>query len=102
MNSDQELIAQFVRVREYDPDVIVIFVGRIVWASSHEADIDWVPLIALPIDTPPAKVQKQAVSVLLRKRYFAVCQECSERKPQGWMHTGTQCQSCAEKHGAVY
>lgn len=64
--------------------------------------MEWVPLIALPIDTPLERVQKQAASVIQRKRYFAICQECSERNPQGWMHAATQCQSCAEKPGVVY
>jgi hypothetical protein len=100
MNNEQQLIDDFVRVSEY-PDVIVIFVGDIKW-SGHEPAKEWVPLIALPIDTPPHKVQKQAASVIQRRRYFAVCQDCSKRSPQGWMFSATLCQTCAEKRGVVF
>ncbi|MDC8787107.1 hypothetical protein [Roseateles koreensis] len=100
MNKDQELIDEFVRVSEY-PDVIVIFVGDITW-SGHEPSMKWVPLVALSPDTPPHKVQQQAASVIQRKRYFAVCKECSQRNPVGWMSSVTLCQSCAEEQGAVF
>lgn len=100
MNNDHQLIEDFVRIKEYS-DVIVIFVGDIHW-SGHEPSVEWVPLLALPIYTQPSKVQKQAASVLNRKRYFAVCQECAQRQPKGWMHDDDICHSCAEKQGVIY
>jgi len=100
MTTDQELLNEFVKVTEY-PDVIVIFVGEITW-SGHVPDLNWVPLIALPIGTPASKVQKQAEAVLQRRRYFAVCESCSNRNPLGWMTDLVTCQSCSERLGVVF
>jgi hypothetical protein len=98
--TDNELLQEFVRVTKY-PDVIVIFVGEIRWRG-HEPDLSWIPLLALPVDASPDKVHKANLSVLTRKRYFAVCQECNEKKPSGWMLGADECQSCAEKRGVRF
>ncbi len=100
MTRDDELLRDFVEARFY-PDVVVIFVAEVL-RSGHEPSLAWAPVVALPSSTSSAQLMKQQAAVLKRKRFFAVCQDCGERNPQGWMHDALTCQSCAEKAGAVY
>ena len=92
---DDELIREFTDALVL-PDKIVLRVCWISWSSPSTAKLRWHTVANLPKDTD---VNEERRKLLGNKKYFAVCKECHERKPIGWMHSKEICQGCS---GVVY
>ena len=98
----RELVDEFTDAR---PTVsgIAIRVRRISWPLPYEPRSRWCRVKLLPADADETTVMDARRSVLLDARHFAVCGECRQRRPVGWMSDARLCQSCAERnHGVVY
>lgn len=99
--NDDAIITEYIAVEE-GGTFTVIWVGTVQW-SSQTPSTEWV--VAEEIQgTPRAESISLAVHRILNsRRFFAICQECGERIPQGCMHDDDICQGCAEKnHGVVH
>jgi hypothetical protein len=100
--TDKEIIDEFTR-ESWDSGRLVIQVLSITWPYPHEPQSHWITVTNLPEDADQASIEEARAKAIKRRRYFAVCEECGERKPVGWMNDEHICQSCAEKnHGVVY
>lgn len=102
MMTDDELKCKFIRVTR-EPGKTQIDACVIEWPEPHTPTHHWTSATEL---TPSASEQDIATAidaVLRDKRFFRVCKRCGVRNPDGWMHSRTICQSCAERHlGVVY
>ena len=100
--NDRELRKEFVRV-ERSEEKVEIFVREIRWDEPHTPISTWAVGKSLPATASEAEIERATAGILEYDSYFQVCNECSERKPLGWMHDGRICQGCAQtSHGIVY
>ena len=99
--TDSELIKEFIRVERNDSEVL-LEVCKIDW-EGHTPFSNWENAISLPTTAADEDIQSASVGILNDPAFFRICEECNERKPNGWMHDGKICQSCAERnHGVIY
>jgi len=99
---DQELISEFIAV-ERNSTGCSISVLTIRWDGPANPVSIWIPVRNLPADFPVSAIQSEIARLLEDPQYFAVCEECHERNPVGWMDDERICQSCAERnHGVVH
>ena len=99
--NDADLIAQFIRTIPSADGGTVIEVCTISWPHPHEPMSTWVVAAELPAGASQDELDRTVRRLLRDRKYFKVCQECGERKPDGWMHDARICQACAEKHHGV-
>jgi hypothetical protein len=100
--NDHELAQRFIKI-EPAAGSINVLVCKIGWSDSHTPIFTWELTAKLNADVSSTKVDTQIHKALNNKQYFQVCKECGERKPCGWMHRKSICQSCAERnHGIVH
>ena len=99
---DVELIREFIRVLHLN-DEIQVHVALIKWEGAHNPQIEWEHARSIPLGCSEANIDGIVRELLQSTQYFAVCDECGERNPLGWMGDESICQSCAERnHGIVY
>lgn len=99
---DHELVQRFIKI-ELEAGTINVLVCKIGWSGPHTPESTWELAAKLKADVPSTDIDAQIHKTLNNEQYFQVCQECGERKPCGWMHSKSVCQSCAERnHGLVY
>lgn len=99
---DIELIQDMTRVIE-SPEAVVLEVAEVHWLQPHSPFIVWHPVVVLPPECSPVRIEAARKSLLHRKRFFALCAECGLRNIKGHMDSGSLCMSCAESnHGMVY
>jgi hypothetical protein len=99
---DHELVQRFIKI-EPEAESINVLVCKIVWSGPHTPVSKWELAAKLNTNVPSAEIDAQIHKSLNDEKYFRVCKECGERKPCGWMHRKSICQSCAEKnHGIVH
>lgn len=80
-----------------------VFVGVVHWDGAHNPRIEWAYACCAPPESSETTLDGVVTEVLCSLEYFAVCGECGQRNPIGWMHDDSICQSCAERnHGVVY
>ena len=96
--NDEQLIKEFIR-SERGEHGVEITVCEIEWPTPSEPVSRWTVVSQLPLDASEAQIGTAVRAVLVDSRFFRVCATCRERKPNGWMHDTTVCQSCS---GAVY
>ncbi|GHF97861.1 hypothetical protein GCM10017783_07150 [Deinococcus piscis] len=98
--NDPELLRDFTRLvpvgRSLD-GVLWLEVGVVSWPTPHTPQLHWEPLQSLPAHASAQAVTQARHAALHDPRYFALCGRCGQRRPQGWMHDGDLCQSCAER-----
>jgi hypothetical protein len=100
--ADSELIEDFFRT-ERDVEATRILVRTISWHGPHTPVSRWVKGATLSCEAAAPDVEKAVQALLRNPKFFAVCGECSERKPVGYMHDEIMCQGCASRnHGVVY
>lgn len=100
--TDDELIEDFTRIEDRG-GVAVLQVLVITWLNPGHPQTSWHSLLTLDDPTDSSAILAARRKVLEDRRYFAVCQECSERNPTGWMHDRKICQGCAQRnHRVVY
>jgi hypothetical protein len=97
-----ELLRDWVKCRRTAGGGTRVYVRSIRWLNPHTPHAEWVMWRQYGIDEIPDR--GDAAAELLRDpRFFGSCDACGERKPRGWMHSATLCQTCAQlKHGVVY
>jgi len=101
-NTRPDLRSEFIRV-DRQPSQTLVLVRTITWQGPHTPETRWVPVSDLLPDAPEQEIEAAIIAVLGDPRFFHVCLCCGEKTPVGWMHSGTVCQSCAERHlGVVY
>jgi hypothetical protein len=99
---DNELVQRFIKI-EPEAGGINVLVCKIGWSGPHTPTSTWELATRLKADVPPTEIDAQIHKALNNKQYFQVCKECGKRKPRGWMHIKSICQSCAERnHGIRY
>lgn len=98
-SNDPDLLRDFTRLvpvgRGLD-GALWLEVGVVSWPTPHTPQLCWEPLESLPAHASAEAVAQAQHTALNDPRYFAVCERCARRCPQGWMH-GELCQSCAER-----
>jgi hypothetical protein len=97
---DYELIRNFIKI-EPEAGGINLFVCKIGWSGPHTPTSTWELAATLNGDVSSAEIDAQIHKTLNNKQYFQVCKECGERKPCGWMHRKSICQSCAERNRGI-
>ena len=96
------MLQEFTRVRQRK-DCVSVQVLWITWPHPHEPKSHWHTVTNLPTDADRQSIAAERKKVLHNPRHFAVCEECQERNPVGWMLDEHICQSCAEKnHGVAF
>jgi hypothetical protein len=99
---DRQLRREFIRLEHTDGSLRIL-VGSIQWDGPAHPTLSWSVACELPGDSFASVVDEEIAAILTSPDYFAVCAECGERKPLGWMHDSHICQACAERdHGVVY
>lgn len=100
--TEDALLHDFTRaVRHHDR--VAIQVLWITWPHPHEPKSCWHTVVNLPSDANKCSIGAERANLLEHATYFAVCEECHERNPAGWMLDEHICQSCAEsKHRVVF
>ena len=100
--ADEELIADFMRVRTLANDV-VLEVAVVQWPEPHEPVLVWKMFRRWKKTPTPERLATARQKVLSLRRFFRVCHICGERNNVGRMHDHEICQICAEGHlGVVY
>lgn len=98
---DSELISTFIKTTE-EKSGHQLSVCQIDWDGPHTPQAHWTYINTFPQDTPEETIQRAIQKLLHNPRYFRVCIECLERKPDGWM-SGDLCHHCMEQnHGVVF
>lgn len=99
---DEGLVREFIRLEHADGSLRIL-VGSIHWDGPAHPTFSWSVACELPGDSPVSVVDEETAAILTSPDYFAVCAECGECKPLGWMHDSHICQACAQRnHGVVY
>ena len=81
---------------------IQIKVTNVSW-DGHNPILNEVVFVELPADSTEKQITAQVKKLLKRKTYIRQCEQYSQYKINGWMHSNSCCQSCAEKYfGVVY
>lgn len=78
-------------------DGVQIKVGVIRWLSSHEPQLDWLPVTRLPVGSSEADIYRARRRLLMQRRFYGLCQTCSQRYARGHMHDRQLCTGCAEQ-----
>ena len=100
--NDHELVQNMTRVQISEKQVIVE-VAVIDWPHPHEPRISWVLASTLPLSSTSTSIDAARSKLMNNRNFFALCEECGERKSKGHMFSGKICMSCAERnHGVVY
>jgi hypothetical protein len=100
--NDRELRKEFIRV-ERSEEKVEILVHTIRWEGPHTPISTWAVDKSLPATASKSEIEKAIAGILENDGPFQVCNECSERKPLGWMHDESICHGCAiANHGIVY
>ena len=100
--TEADLINEFTATR-HTPQGFALRVRRISWPLPSRPISRWHTVSVLPESTSASALMEQRRRLLDDSRYFAVCSECNERNPVGWMRGDGICQSCAERnHGVVH
>lgn len=76
-------------------------VGIVSWRG-HRPETDWKSFRRWKREPTPAQIQLARARALKERRFFRTCGQCAETSNIGHMHDDRICQSCAEKHGAMY
>lgn len=98
--SDAQLIEDFTRVSR-GPDGFILEVAVIDW-HGHEPNPTWKAFRRWkrePSDGQIARAQRRALD---ERRFFRVCELCTERNNVGHMADEGRCQTCAERAGVVF
>jgi hypothetical protein len=101
-----------------DPGEAIVRVGRkklsiavysVRWEGPHTPTVKPQHLATLSWRRLPATTLLMTLHGLaraakdIRTATYRRCERCGETKPPEWMHDGSTCQSCAERHlGVVY
>lgn len=97
--NDTEILRDFTRLvpvgRSLD-GVLWLEVAVVSWPTPHTPQQHWEPLVSLPAHASAEAVAQVQHAALHDPRYFACCERCRRRCPQGWMQ-GERCQGCAER-----
>lgn len=80
---------------------VQIEVGVISWPSSHEPQLDWLPVAWLPAASSAADCYRARRRVLMQRRFFGVCKTCGQRYARGHMHSTQLCTACAEQYQQI-
>jgi hypothetical protein len=100
--NDSELMRNFLRL-ECDAAACRLRVKRISWADPATPLETWDTVAVLQPDAPPSAVRTAEQQALADPRFFAVCAECGERQPTGYVTSDEICQLCAARnHGVVF
>lgn len=100
--ADSEFVEEFFRI-ERETQETRILVRMISWDGPYTPVSKWVPGLTLSDDASATDVDEAISTLLQDPKFFCLCEECSERKPVGWMHDERICQGCASRnHGVVY
>jgi hypothetical protein len=96
--NDDELIRDFIRVDRSDGMIRILVgsVGRDVQAPVTR----WLVGAILPSVSSDADIEDAIEDVLQSPDHFALCPECGERVPLGWMDMGV-CQTCSARDSGV-
>lgn len=79
-----------------------INVTNVSW-DGHWPIANTLIFVELPEDATEKQITAQVKKLLKRKTYIRQCEHCNDYNINGWMHSNTCCQSCAEKYfGIVY
>ncbi|WP_442485141.1 hypothetical protein [Aeoliella sp. SH292] len=99
--NEEELLRDFVRA-DSTTDGVAVFV-RELWCDGPGTPVHhWTKVETLPTTTSEVTIRATMKALLENERYFRVCPECLERKPDGLM-MDSYCQSCgAANHGIVF
>jgi hypothetical protein len=98
--SDDAVLEEYTRVR-VEADVQIIDAGVVTWLG-HWGERSWVEVVRLPAAASADEVGKARRKVLQRRKFFAVCKECCERMPRGFVEEGI-CTSCLQRnHGVIF
>ena len=101
-NNDQKLISDFIRIDRSESSVKIL-VREIHWEGPHTPKSSWTVVATLDPNVNQGKINREIDDLLKNKKFFSVCAECDEKKPNGWMCDNDICQSCAEKnHDVVF
>jgi hypothetical protein len=100
MSTDKELLEEFTEAK-VTPEGIALRVRTISWPEPSTPTTRWRTLLRLPKTATPAEIEAARQELLNNPKYFRICTMCKDRKPCGWMHDKTICQSCAETHLGV-
>ncbi len=100
--NDPELVQDMTRVQSSEKQIIVE-VAVIDWPHPHEPRISWALASTLPLSSTSTRIEAVRRKLIKNRKFFALCEECGERKSKGHMFSGKICMSCAERnHGVVY
>ena len=99
--SGQELIADFMRLRELD-GVFLLQVGIVDWGGRpHSPELIWKTFRQWKISPNAARLAAAQQKALRTARFFGVCELCGERCNAGHMHGRNLCRGCADRHRSV-
>ena len=100
---DAMLLRDFTRVRALGTAAF-LEVKLVNWdAGTHSPNESWVEIERLSDATETGLIARHRRRLLHNRRFFRICQVCSERRPVGQMHNSRTCQGCAVRTlGIVY
>lgn len=97
-----ENLTNVIKVEMAEGQSVLIKVTNVSW-DGHWPVPNEVVFAELPADATEKQIIAQVKKLLKRKTYIRLCEHCSQYKINGWMHSNSCCQSCAEKYfGVVY
>ena len=82
-------------------DGVQIEVGVISWPTSHQPQLDWLPVAWLPAASSAADCYRARRRVLMQRRFFGVCKTCGRRRARGHMLSPELCTACAEQYQQI-
>ena len=94
---EQALFDELTRA-QVQVDGVQIAVGVISWPTSHDPQLDWLPVALLPAASSETDCYRARRRVLMQRRFFGVCKTCGQRHARGHMLNPQLCTSCAEQH----
>lgn len=80
---------------------VEIEVGVISWPSSHDPQLDWLPVAWLPAASSAADCYRARRRVLMQRRFFGLCKTCGQRHARGHMLSLQLCTACAEQYQQI-
>lgn len=98
---EQALFDELTRA-QVQADGVQIEVGVISWPSSHQPQLDWLPVAWLPAASSAADCYRARRRVLMQRRFFGVCKTCGRRYARGHMHSTQLCTACAEQQQITF
>ena len=101
LRPDEQALFDGLTRAQVQADGVQIEVGVISWPTSHEPQLDWLPVAWLPAASSEADCYRARRRVLMQRRFFGVCKTCGRRRARGHMLSPELCHRCAEQYHQI-